>query len=80
MAKHGTLIWGLEETKKIRMSQYPEMAMADPALLQRAIDEIERLRGIIRSCVHGTEFTDIGDGELIGLHRPNKDYPNRSKT
>lgn len=33
--------------------------------------ELERLKSIIRSCVHGAEIVDIG-GELIGLHLPNK--------
>jgi uncharacterized protein YnzC (UPF0291/DUF896 family) len=33
--------------------------------------EIERLKDIIRSCVHGTEIVDIG-GETIGLYLPNK--------
>jgi len=42
-------------------------------VVQEAIREIERLRGIIRSCQHGTEVTDLGDGELIGLYRPNKE-------
>ncbi len=40
--------------------------------LHAAINEIERLRGIIRSCVHGFEVVDLGEGEMIGLHLPNK--------
>jgi hypothetical protein len=40
--------------------------------IAQAIQEIERLRGIIRSCVHGTERVYLGDGEVIGLHLPNK--------
>lgn len=41
--------------------------------LYQAIDEIKRLRGIIRSCQHGAEVVDLGDGEMIGLHLPNKE-------
>jgi hypothetical protein len=37
------------------------------------LSEIERLRGIIRSCQHGTEITYLGEGEVIGLYRPNKE-------
>ena len=40
-------------------------------ILNDAADEIERLRNIIRSCVHGPEVVDLG-GEAIGLHMPNK--------
>lgn len=42
-------------------------------VVHEAIGEIERLRGIIRSCVHGLDITYLGDGEVIGLHRPNKE-------
>jgi len=73
ITKFGSLIWGLEQTIKNPMRTAPDMVVASPDLIRMAIGEIERLRGIIRSCQHGMEVTDIGDGELIGLYRPNKE-------
>lgn len=30
--------------------------------------EVERLRGVLRLCMPGTDVTDLGNGELIGLY------------
>jgi hypothetical protein len=34
--------------------------------------ELERLRGILRSCVRGPDPVDLGNGEIIALHLPHK--------
>jgi hypothetical protein len=34
--------------------------------------EIERLRAILRQCVRGTDFVDLGSGESLLLHLPHK--------
>lgn len=45
------------------------------AHLQLAIDEIQRLRAILRTCAYGMEVIDIGGGEFRGLYLPNKEKP-----
>lgn len=45
------------------------------AHLQLAINEIQRLRAILRTCAYGMEVIDIGGGEFRGLYLPNKEKP-----
>jgi hypothetical protein len=54
--------------------------LSSGALYRELADEIERLRKIIRSCARGTEMVDLGNGEIIGLHLPNRSTPIDSKT
>ena len=34
--------------------------------------ELERLRAVLRSCQHGPDVVDIGEGEAVYLYLPNK--------
>ena len=40
--------------------------------MREAAEEIEWLRDVLRSCVHGMEVVELADGEFLGLHLPNK--------
>lgn len=60
--------WQAIQNEKIRLMEIIETGVA----AQNA--EIERLRSILRSCVHGAEIVDIGGGELLGLYLPNKSH------
>ena len=46
------------------------------ARFQALWNEIERLRAILRSCVHGMEVVELADGEYLGLYLPNKPESN----
>lgn len=55
-----------EAAAVVAAAQSPDVAQA------AVVIEVDRLRSIIRSCVHGAEVVDLGNGEFIGLHLPNK--------
>jgi hypothetical protein len=69
------IVAGLRASINNPMASDPEFVIVMPGLLQLAIDEIERLRAILRTCQHGMEVIDIGGGELRGLYLPNKEKP-----
>jgi hypothetical protein len=41
-------------------------------IIQREQTEVDRLRAILRQCVRGPDFADLGNGEGLFLHLPHK--------
>lgn len=48
------------------------MAIDERKRAEELYAECVRLRGILRRCVRGTDVVELGGGEIISLHLPNK--------